>query len=168
VALTGQVAQIVFRSAVAIIRSSSGRVPEGRLTDRIIAIHGRGPGQSYQSYQAVARQAQRTVDAAGRAEADPTRPLSRGELPVDPSLDPAAAAYQYRTLVRVTALDHTGEVTYATDVQSDDPLSIQDISLFANKHFQAWTSTGTTGRAIAALGSRVAVAVELLSAGRSR
>lgn len=166
-ALTGAIAATIYRSAVGVITGSVGRVTEGQLAHRLIAINGQIAGQPFQAYQALARQALRGVAAGQQVQADPGNVLAGRSLPIDPGIQPGDPRYSYRVLV-VVADPATGqEVRYATDVQSDDPVSYQTLVNEAQQNFQPWASRRSTGRAIAQLGNNVVVSAEVLSAGRA-
>lgn len=156
-----------YRSAVAMLRQSPTPLGEGELTNRLIRGLGQQEGQSFQAYQAVARQAIRGVDAAERVTDAGAVPLRRAEIPLGPAPEPLAEGYTYRALVVVRNPDNNEEVRYAADVSSARIQSFAQISAFIEENFRDLAYRRSTRRDIGRLGSNAVVETILLAVSRT-
>lgn len=165
-AFEGDSALSIFRTAVSILRALEGPPSERVLTQRLMGKFLATYGQTYQSYQAIARQALRAAQRANQMTNAPTQEFGAHDLPIDPSLQPGDMRYNYRVLVIITDTDTGHEVRFAVDYHTDQPQSLDSLRHQAQNDFQSWAPTTPSRRAVAQVGSNVAIEVEILSAGR--
>lgn len=165
-ALPAIVKRVLMRSALATISQRGRLIPERSLTLRLMAQSPGLPGGSYQAYQAVARQARLTYQAARRLmRTSVARPTGR-QLPIDPSLSADDPRYQYRVIV--SGYTPAGvRVSTAVNVQTDRALTRLQVEAQARGLFeQSDTPYRDTRAAILQVPRGAQLDFRIVSAGR--
>lgn len=167
-ALTGEYAARVLRSAIGVILRDEGLYNEWSLARRVQDINQSPVAHTIQEFQGIARQALRIAAAGndvlfGGPSAIPVR-----DLPVDPSIGPSDARALYRAVVSVT--DQYGrEVRTMATVASDVGLAYQDIFDRISEDLEGHSSNRRSVRAaIRSLSDTDQVSIIIVSAGRRR
>lgn len=167
-ALTGEYAARVLRSAIGVILREDTRLSEWQLGQRVMDINQGPVTHALQEFQGIARQALRIAAAGndvlfGGPSAIPVR-----DLPVDPSIGPTDARTLYRAVVSVTD-EYGREVRTMATVASDVPLAYQDIFDRISEDLEGHASNRRSVRAaIRSLSDTDQVSIVIVSAGRRR
>jgi len=130
------------------------------------AFRGQDEGVVLSTLQAIARRAVEMQDAAVRLNRNPAMAIAASALPQDATIFPEQQRFRYRVLVSVP--DGAGGWTsVATDIRSDAPLSLNQITERARQSSQ-WDEypDSAKGRAIIHNLDNAALTVEVLSAGK--
>ena len=126
---------VLSRSAIAKIASRGRLIPERHLTLWLMRQNPSITGQSYQAYQAVARQTRLMYQAGRRLQrSSVARPRGR-DVPHDPALADGTAEYGYRVVV--SGYTPTGRrIATAVTVLSDTPLTRAEVYVVARAMFE--------------------------------
>lgn len=157
---------VLQRAALATISQRGRLIPERQLTLRLMAQSPGLPGGSYQAYQAVARQARLTYQAARRLmRTSVARPTGR-QLPIDPSISADDPRYQYRVIV--SGYTPAGvRVATAVNVQTDTALTRLQVEAQARTQFeQSDTPYRDNRAAILQVPRGAQLTFQMVSAGR--
>ena len=122
--------------------------------------------QPFAAFQGVATRALRMYRAGQAMNDDIVRRLTVRELPIDGSIRPEDPRFMYRAIVKVRNAAGQ-EVRFQASVRSDERLNLVEVEDYLRNNFESIQSPARgTRQAIAALGERTSVSVEMLAAGR--
>ncbi len=165
-AFAAAIKAVLSRSALAKIASRGRLIPERQLTRWLMRQHPQIKDQSYQAFQAVARQTRLMYQAGRRLQKSPVaRPRGR-DVPRDPSIEDGGANYSYRVVV--SGYTPTGRrIATAVTVLSDSPLTRAEVQMVARGMFEQSDSPYRNDRPGTAQVERGANLIfEIISAGR--
>lgn len=165
-ALRGEAAGIIYRSAVAMIRSTAGSLTEYRLAQRLSTVLRSESIHPMSDYRQAARAALRSVAAGQSVERRGGANLPLSLLPRVPGDYGPTDRASYRALVTVRSNVTGDEVRYAADLYSHDVRSFQSLDEYVRDRYAVLSYRTTTRADIARLGADVSVATTILAAGR--
>lgn len=165
-ALTGEEARAVYRSAVGVLRSSRRGISEGALAHRLIALRADITGQPFAAFQAIARQAMRGVAAAERMTELGNGILPTRELPRGPASGVDGQPVNYRVFVRIQPTNGGEEILFSNDLTEPGSISSQAIRDYVDSHMIDFAYKRTRKNEVRALNGNYTFDIEILSASR--
>ena len=167
-ALSQVVIAQLWRSAVAMATRDGPRASIDNIARRLYNRQPNPGEEPYLSFRNIAVSAVNAANTARQMQNNPGVAPAGRDLPIDPSISSAEPQYQYRVLVRATD-PNTGEVfETAVFIQSDVPLSENQLADAAEQSFRDNQLERDYRARINAVGNNPAIEVTVLSAGRRR
>lgn len=167
-ALSDSLRAQIYLSALGAIQRGGEYSDDAAVARMVRAKFGTEPPTSYLSYLNIVRQARKASEAAGKMEADPTKPLGQSQTPATPSTAQSGSRYEYRIVI-VADPGNGGEVfRTAVTVTSETPLSQQDLVAIGVEMFNRQNLERDYRNRIGRLGANPAIDVIVTAAGRTR